>query len=137
MPKDAAKLDAKRAAELFAKHGTLAGAAAEAGCTPKVVRKWLARSDGAAPAATPGGVALAGLEVSNAPRADVLKALIYGLGKGRAYPVAELAEQWGRSPETIRGHARRFGACKYVQLSPGNWVPCVLHPETAAHYKGA
>ena len=67
---------------------------------------------------------------------DRAKGLIYGLTKGRGFPVHEFAERWHMSEETLSKHAKRHDAMRYVELSPGHYVRCVLHPETAAKYKG-
>lgn len=81
------------------------------------------------------GIALAGFRVSSRKPNDGLKAQIYGLRKGHGYPVNELAKQWCVSEDSLRAQARRFECLKYVEITPGNWTPCVLHPETAETIK--
>lgn len=72
-----------------------------------------------------GGISLDGVRVSN----DKPQSNLFSLKRGLAYPVIELAKQWRVSPETIRKHARRFEALKYVEVN-GEWVACVINPET-------
>lgn len=61
----------------------------------------------------------------------------YGLVKGRAYPVNELARDWGISAETLKRHARDVECFKYVDTTGhDDWEACVMHPETAAQFCG-
>ena len=65
-----------------------------------------------------------------------IKKKLFGLKRGVGYPVNDLSESWGCSPETLRSHARRHDALRYVEVGPGDWVHCVMHPETAAQHGG-
>lgn len=65
-----------------------------------------------------------------------VKRRLFGLKTGVGYPVDDLAEGWGCSPATLRAHARRHDALRYVEVGPGDWVHCVMHPETAAQHGG-
>lgn len=59
----------------------------------------------------------------------------YGLIKGRAYPVNELARDWGISAETLRRHALDAECFRYVDTTGhDDWAACVMHPDTAAVY---
>jgi hypothetical protein len=75
------------------------------------------------------------VRVSDRKPQDAVKAKIYTLRKGQGHPVDELAQEWCVGSETIRNHARNLGCLKYVEESPGQWVLCVLHPDTAKDYK--
>jgi hypothetical protein len=49
-----------------------------------------------------------------------------------------LSKEWNVSADSIRKQARRYDALKYVEIKPGEWVACVLHPDTAVeHEKGS
>jgi hypothetical protein len=77
------------------------------------------------------GINLVNVRVFDRKPNDGLKAKIYGLKKGKGYQVEDLAEEWRVSSETLRNHAKRLDSLKYVEVAPGDWVQCVLHPETA------
>ena len=81
------------------------------------------------------GISLVNIRVSHKKPNEGLKAKIYALRKGQGYPVAELAKEWCLSADTIKANATRLDCHRYVELSPGEWVSCVLHPETAATIK--
>jgi predicted transcriptional regulator len=59
-----------------------------------------------------------------------MKARLYGLRKGMGYKVESLAKEWGISADTIRKHAKDHHALVYVEATPGEYVACVVHPET-------
>jgi len=65
-----------------------------------------------------------------------IKAKIYELQKGRAFPIDELSHLWAVGRETLAQHAKRLDCVKYVEVSPGSWVQCILHPDTAANLGG-
>ncbi len=65
-----------------------------------------------------------------------IKKKLFALKRGVGYPVNDLSESWGCSPETLRAHGRRHDALRYVEIGPGDWVHCVMHPETAAQNGG-
>jgi len=88
-----------------------------------------------APAVAPGGISLASARVSVDKPAEGLKRLIYGLKRGMGYPVEELAAAWARSTDAVRKHAREHNAILYVEVAPGDWKVCVMHPDTAAEYR--
>ena len=85
------------------------------------------------PSADPsGGISLAGVRTATQrPAGSETKARIYGLPKGKAFPLATLSAQWAVSEDTIRSHAKKYDAFRYVEATPGRWVACVLHPDTA------
>lgn len=72
------------------------------------------------------------------PQATV-RSRFYGLVRGRAYPVSDLAREWGVGADTLRRHAKDCECFKYVDVSGhDDWQDCVMHPDTAAEYgKGA
>lgn len=76
-----------------------------------------------------------GVRVSDRKPSDSVKRLLYGLKRGMGYPIEALSHEWNISSETIRKHAMRFEAMKYVEISPGEWTACVMHPDTAAEYE--
>ena len=77
------------------------------------------------------GVSLKNANVFQHRPQDRAKGLIYGLKKGRGFPIGELSEEWGMSEDTIKKHAKRFGAYLFVEVDPGNYVACIVHPDTA------
>jgi hypothetical protein len=56
---------------------------------------------------------------------------IFNLPKGRGFAVERLVDDWGVSEDTICKHARRVNAIRYVEKAPGDWVKCLVHPDTA------
>lgn len=81
------------------------------------------------------GISLAGVKVCERKPAETLKGKLFALRRGMGYPLADLSDQWGVSQDNIRKHARRLDCLLYVETSPGEWVLCVLHPETADQYR--
>jgi len=81
------------------------------------------------------GISLLNIRVSHKKPNEGLKAQIYALRKGQGYPIADLAQEWCISADTIKANATRLDCHRYVEVSPGEWVSCVLHPETAATIK--
>lgn len=79
-------------------------------------------------------IGLAGVRVAMKKPNEGMKARIFQLKRGRGFPVDALAAEWFASPDTIITHARRLDALRYVEINPGEWVQCVMHPETAAQY---
>jgi hypothetical protein len=78
-----------------------------------------------------GGVRLAGLRTAiQKPQGNETKARLYRLKKDTAFPVKALSEAWGISEDTIKKHAKQYDAFRYVEISPGEWTPCVIHPDT-------
>ena len=83
-----------------------------------------------------GGIALGSLNVYTQRPQNRVKGLIHKLKKGRGYPACELSTAWGISEDTIRNHAKRLHCWRYVEVTPGDYVGCVLHPDTAAKIVG-
>jgi hypothetical protein len=82
------------------------------------------------------GIALHSTRVmDNRPQQDKIKRMLYQLKRGTGYPVEAIAEEWGVSEDSLRKNAKRLEALKYVEVSPGEWVLCVMHPETAEDYR--
>jgi hypothetical protein len=155
------KLKAAKAKHPTAGRGVLARLA---GVTEEQARTWLKKNglsgvcgrqlnDGAASPAkayksTPAtkepvvknvtGIALHSARVmDNRPQQDKIKRMLYQLKRGTGYPVEAIAEEWGVSEDSLRKNAKRLEALKYVEVSPGEWVLCVMHPETAEDYRKA
>ena len=117
------------------------------GCTTHQAQKWLDANRGPSPSRrspakpadapeTTDGLVLHNDNVYCTKPQDRAKGLIFSLPKGRGFPVAELAKQWNMNPETVRKHARKWDALRYVERTPGEIVTCVCHPDTAQKYKG-
>lgn len=87
-------------------------------------------------AATPlsGGVTLTGLRVLPRRPAESAAVHIKRLPCGRGFEPRVLAQEWGMSEDTIRRHAKDLKCLKYVEVSPDEWVPMVMSPETAKQY---
>jgi len=81
-----------------------------------------------------GGMPIGGKRVALRKPAESAKNHLLKLPKDRAYPVEELSERLCLSTETIRKHAKELDAIRYVEQAPGEWVPCILNPETAKKY---
>lgn len=93
-------------------------------------------TSGATPSCVVGGIALENRAIFTQRPQDRAKGLIYSVARGRGFPVKELSAQWGMSEETIIAHAKRFDCFRYVEVEPGRYVPCVLHPDTAQQHGG-
>lgn len=76
-------------------------------------------------------ISLQHLRIADKRPNEGLKARIYALRKGQGYPVAALAELWVTSEDTVRTQAKRLDCLRFVEVSPGEWVQCVLNPDTA------
>lgn len=103
--------------------------------TPKAKSRATAQSDAHSSSnSTVGikGINLAGARISARKPSDTVKAKLYGLKRNQGYPLEALAESWCVSIDTLRNHARRSDCLRYVEVSPGEWVQCILHPDTAA-----
>lgn len=74
--------------------------------------------------------------VYNQAPTDRVKGLLFSLPKGRGFAVSEMSKKWRMSEDTLRRHARKHDALRYVENEPGVYVACVMHPETADKYKG-
>jgi len=135
----------EEAEALVKERGSIKGAARAAGMAPTTFRRLLGLEASASPtpspqpsrapgdvSSIPGGINLKGVRMLDKKPADSVKRLIYTLKRGMGYPLDALSHKWGISEETIRSHARRFEAIKYVETAPGQWTPCVMHPDTAA-----
>lgn len=87
-------------------------------------------------AATPlsGGVTLTGLRVLPRRPAESAAVHIKRLPCGRGFEPRVLAQEWGMSEDTIRRHAKDLKCLKYVEVSPDEWVPMVMSPETSKQY---
>jgi hypothetical protein len=85
------------------------------------------------------GISLVGdVRVSDHKPNDSIKRMLYGLKRGMAFPVEQMAAQWGVSSENIRKKARELECLKYVEVSPADgWVHCVMHPDTAEDLRKA
>lgn len=100
-------------------------------CSVAAVRA--ARNGDIADAPQVKGIAVgATTRISDKKPNEGVKARFFKLQKGRAFPVADLSEEWMVSRDTIVSHGRRLDSIKYVEVSPGDWVQCALHPDTAA-----
>ena len=75
-------------------------------------------------------IPLAGVHLLSKKPVDLMKGRLYGLERGMGYPVPDLARAWGVSEETLKTHAKNHKALAYVEATPGEYVPIVVHPET-------
>jgi len=78
-----------------------------------------------------GGISLRGVNVSSNRPTDTVRPKLYQLPKGHGFPIDELSRNWGVSVDTLKKHARPLNCVQYVEVDPGQWVQCVIHPETA------
>jgi len=113
------------------------------------IRRILATLGDAAPSSEPAPVAsrapilpaarafsLSSMRVATVKPKEGLKPKLFRLKKNTGYPVEELAEEWGVSADTLRRDAKRLDALLFVETSPGEWVQCVVHPDTTTERKG-
>lgn len=109
-----------------------------------VIRQWLASNpasddissdEKSSKAGSARGINLSNVRVADRKPNEGLKARFYALQKGKGYPVDALALEWCFSEDTIRNQAKRLGCLKYVEVDPGQWVACILHPDTASSYE--
>lgn len=77
-----------------------------------------------------GGFSLRGVRLLSKKPADCMKARLYGLRRGMGYRIDALSKDWGMSTDTIRKHAKDHNALVYVEATPGEYVACIVHPET-------
>ncbi len=77
-----------------------------------------------------GGFSLRGVLLLSKKPADCMKARLYGLRRGMGYKIEDLSKQWGVSTDTLRKHAKDHHALVYVEATPGEFVACIVHPET-------
>lgn len=79
-----------------------------------------------------GGFILKGKHLFADKPTDTWKARFYALRRGMGYPIELLQEEWGKGGDTIREHAKRYGALRYVEASnkPGEYLACAVHPDT-------
>lgn len=132
----------KQAEDALAKYGSQRRAAAALHVRRQTIREAMLGDDDVAPTdatrqeAQPSiGILLSNARMSDHKPADTVKRLLYQLKKGRGFPLDKLAGEWNISIDKVRREARRFDCMKYVEVEPGNWVLCVLHPETAEEYR--
>ena len=78
------------------------------------------------------GISLRGVRISAQKPAmsEGVKKKIYELKKGMGHPLEMLSIKWQVSEDTIRKHAKRCDAFRYVERGPGDWVACVVHPDS-------
>jgi hypothetical protein len=86
---------------------------------------------GDTPATVTGKFSLNGKPLLASRPNDVWKGRFHSLARGMGYHIDQLAELWGASEDTVQSRARRYGCLRYVETEPGNYVACVVHPETA------
>ena len=80
------------------------------------------------------GVPIKAMRVSSRRPADSASTYILRLAKGMGYAPAELAAEWCISEDTVRRHAKDLKCLKFVEVTSGEWVTMILHPETAKQY---
>jgi len=131
--------EAQKAVE---KHGSQRKAAAALGVCAKRLSKMLSGAAIASnkPAtatvsevtAASGGISLAGRQVLAERPTDLWKARFFALRRGLGYPIEALAAEWGKSVDSVKERAKRFGALRYVESPqrPGEYIVCAVHPET-------
>lgn len=76
------------------------------------------------------GIPLKNVPIFSHKPQDKMKGLIYKLPQNKGFPINELSSLWGMSTDTIKKHAKRLKAYSYVEVDPGNYVACVIHPKT-------
>lgn len=74
---------------------------------------------------------LSSMRVATIKPKEGLKAKLFRLKRNTGYPLEELADEWGVSSDTLRRDAKRLDALLYVETAPGEWVQCVVHPDTS------
>ncbi|MCK9602686.1 MAG: hypothetical protein M0R06_26800 [Sphaerochaeta sp.] len=75
-------------------------------------------------------IPLAGVHLLSKKPVDQMKGRLYSLERGMGYPVSELARAWCVSEDTLKTHANKHRALAYVEATPGEYVPVIVHPET-------
>jgi hypothetical protein len=126
--------------ELVKKYSSQRRAAVELGMSRGALRRKLEQEAMGEPvkAAAPnersapvGGISLKGVAVVAHKPSEGIKKNFYTLKKGMGYPVQMLAEQWHATQDTVTRHGKRLGCIRYVEVSPGEWQQCAIHPDTA------
>jgi len=126
------------------KHGSIKAAARASGIAYTTFHDRYRRAtqghphEPATPAKDIGGIRLSeSVRVRASKPSEGIKKKLFALKRGVGYPVSDLADNWGCSPDTLKSHARRHDALRYVEVGPGDWVHCVMHPETATQHGDA
>jgi hypothetical protein len=73
---------------------------------------------------------LSGVRLLSKKPLDQMKLRLYSLDRGVGYKIDGLCHTWGCSEDSLRDHAKRYGALRYVEATPGEYVACIVHPET-------
>jgi hypothetical protein len=81
-----------------------------------------------------GGVPLSSKRVLPRKPPESAAKFIKRLPKNRGFSPSELAMQWGMAENTLSRHAKDLGCYKFVEVSEDEWVPMIMHPDTAAQY---
>jgi hypothetical protein len=80
------------------------------------------------------GIPLQSKRVTSFRPVETAAKFIKRLPKGRGFNPKDLAAEWGMSEDTIKKHAKDMKCMKYVEITEDEWVPMIMHPETAAQY---
>jgi predicted DNA binding protein len=122
--------------QLVEEHGSIRKAAKAAGVSYSTFHQRLragtpttTKSGEAPPTDALKAIDLTNRRVSDKRPPTTVKAKLYGLKKGRGYPITEAARDWGVSVENLRRHARDLDAVFFVEASPEEWVEVVTYPK--------
>jgi hypothetical protein len=119
----------------FGRHLAKLGITAPTGLTPSQagLSKALHEQFGSAAtpaAASPGkAVDLTKVRTASKKPLESVKSKLYQLPRGKGFPLADAAREWGVSAETLRRHAKDVGAFVYAEVAPEQWVEVVKHPD--------
>ena len=77
-----------------------------------------------------GGFSLEGRELLAQKPTSAWPARFRALRRGAGYRLEDLAAQWHASVNTIREKARDHKCLRYTNDDTGQYIPCVVHPDT-------
>jgi hypothetical protein len=80
--------------------------------------------------AQPGGFSLRGVNLLEERPQGTIKKRLFSLRRGMGYKLDDLSKEWHMTVETLRKHAKDYNALRYVELTPGEYVACIVHPDT-------
>jgi transposase-like protein len=126
----------EQAQRLLAEHGSLSAAANAAGMSRPCFTRWIRKAPSAKepkvqPEASGFGKAfdLTKLRTATKKPVESVKSKLYQLPRGKGYPLADAAREWGVNQDTLRRHAKDIGAFLYAEVAPEQWVEVVTYPQ--------
>lgn len=153
-PRQEGEMTGQEVLALVKKHGSQKKAAKAAGVAKSTFNEWVKKAQRGAggpdagenvrtesfkglavaaehtPSSASGGFSLRGVNLLEERPQGTIKKRLFSLRRGMGYRVDELSKEWHMSVETLRKHAKEYDALRYVEITPGEYVACIVHPDT-------